>query len=62
MLTSALAENFLRKLHKQKYINYVEATEIVETKEDLVSTFIEDGWPRGADIIILAGFRSQDNG
>ncbi|KAI7882186.1 P-loop containing nucleoside triphosphate hydrolase protein [Lichtheimia hyalospora FSU 10163] len=35
VLTSALAENFLRKLHKQKYINYIEATDIVETKEDL---------------------------
>ncbi|KAI9319173.1 45.2 kDa GTP-binding protein [Dichotomocladium elegans] len=35
VLTSALAENFLQKMHKQKYIKYVEATDIVETKEDL---------------------------
>lgn len=37
VLTSALAENFLRKMHKQRYINYVEGTDIVETKEDLAS-------------------------
>ncbi|RUS18112.1 P-loop containing nucleoside triphosphate hydrolase protein [Endogone sp. FLAS-F59071] len=34
--TSALSENFLRKMHKQRYINYVEGTDIIETKEDLV--------------------------
>ncbi|KAI8143343.1 P-loop containing nucleoside triphosphate hydrolase protein [Fennellomyces sp. T-0311] len=35
VLTSALAENFLRKIRKQNYITYVEGTDIVETKEDL---------------------------
>ncbi|KAI9484696.1 45.2 kDa GTP-binding protein [Zychaea mexicana] len=35
VLTSALAENFLRKIRKQNYIKYIDATDIVETKEDL---------------------------
>ncbi|KAG0270603.1 hypothetical protein DFQ27_002594 [Actinomortierella ambigua] len=35
VLTSALAETFLRKLSKQKFIKYDEGTDIVETKEDL---------------------------
>ncbi|KAF9926665.1 hypothetical protein BGZ65_007194, partial [Modicella reniformis] len=35
VLTSALAETFLRKLHKQKYIVYEEGTDSVQTKEDL---------------------------
>ncbi|KAG0225605.1 hypothetical protein BGW42_004213 [Actinomortierella wolfii] len=35
VLTSALAETFLRKLAKQNFIKYEEGTDIVETKEDL---------------------------
>ncbi|KAF8985082.1 hypothetical protein BGZ46_006044 [Entomortierella lignicola] len=35
VLSSALAETFLRKLHKQKFIIYEEGTDIVQTKEDL---------------------------
>ena len=36
-MTSALAENFLRKIRKQNYIKYIDGTDIVETKEDLVN-------------------------
>ncbi|CAO3565819.1 unnamed protein product [Mortierella alpina] len=35
VLSSALAETFLRKLHKQKFIVYEEGTDNVQTKEDL---------------------------
>ncbi|GJJ74859.1 ribosome-binding ATPase [Entomortierella parvispora] len=35
VLSSALAETFLRKLAKQKFINYEEGTDNVQTKEDL---------------------------
>ncbi|CAO3683222.1 unnamed protein product [Umbelopsis vinacea] len=35
VLTSALAEAFLREMHKKRYINYQEGTDIVDTKEDL---------------------------
>ncbi|RUP16104.1 hypothetical protein BC936DRAFT_139547 [Jimgerdemannia flammicorona] len=35
VLTSALAENFLKKMQKQGYIKYIEGTDIVETKEEL---------------------------
>ncbi|KAJ3315287.1 hypothetical protein HDV04_003680 [Boothiomyces sp. JEL0838] len=35
VLISALAENFLRKLHKQKFINYYEGTDAFETAEDV---------------------------
>ncbi|KAG0244262.1 45.2 kDa GTP-binding protein [Mortierella sp. GBAus27b] len=35
ILTSALAETFLRKMHKQKFILYDEGTDSVQTKEDL---------------------------
>lgn len=37
VLSSALAETFLRKLHKQKFIHYEEGTDNVQTKDDLVS-------------------------
>lgn len=37
VLTSALAEAFLRDMHKKGYLNYQEGTDIVETKDDLVS-------------------------
>lgn len=45
VLTSALAENFLRKIAKQGFIHYVEGTDMVDTKEDLVSG---TGWMMGA--------------
>ncbi|KAF9540035.1 hypothetical protein EC957_004702 [Mortierella hygrophila] len=35
VLSSALAETFLRKLHKQKFIHYEEGTDNVQTKEDM---------------------------
>ncbi|KAF9140850.1 hypothetical protein BGX30_005878 [Mortierella sp. GBA39] len=35
VLSSALAETFLRKLHKQKFIQYEEGTDNVQTKEDM---------------------------
>ncbi|KAJ2961995.1 hypothetical protein NQZ79_g2754 [Umbelopsis isabellina] len=35
VLTSALAEAFLREMHKKRYINYKEGTDIVDTKDDL---------------------------
>lgn len=35
VLISALAESFLRKLNKQKFIQYQEGTEFFETKETL---------------------------
>ncbi|KAH8556625.1 P-loop containing nucleoside triphosphate hydrolase protein [Umbelopsis sp. PMI_123] len=35
VLTSALAEAFLRDMHKKRYINYQEGTDIVDTKDDL---------------------------
>ncbi|TPX32407.1 hypothetical protein SmJEL517_g04448 [Synchytrium microbalum] len=34
VLTSALAENFLRRLHKQRFINYVEGADHFELSED----------------------------
>ncbi|KAH6559953.1 hypothetical protein BASA50_006666 [Batrachochytrium salamandrivorans] len=36
VLTSALAETFLRKLHKQKFIRYRDGTDYFETAEDQV--------------------------
>jgi hypothetical protein len=38
ILTSALAECFLRKMHKAKYIRYEEGTDRYETRDDLVGT------------------------
>ncbi|KAI9289290.1 P-loop containing nucleoside triphosphate hydrolase protein [Umbelopsis sp. AD052] len=35
VLTSALAEAFLRDMHKKRYLNYQEGTDIVDTKDDL---------------------------
>jgi len=35
VLTSAITEVFLRRLAKQNYINYVEGTDVLETKDDL---------------------------
>eukprot|EP00842_Homolaphlyctis_polyrhiza_P003482 jgi/Hompol1/4134/HPOL_006937-RA len=34
VLTSALAETFLRKLHKQRFINYHEGTDFIEIADD----------------------------
>ncbi|KAL1926183.1 hypothetical protein VTP01DRAFT_6048 [Rhizomucor pusillus] len=42
VLTSALAENFLRKIQKQGFINYVEGTDIVETKDDLPDSNLKE--------------------
>ncbi|KAJ3091612.1 hypothetical protein HK102_014098 [Quaeritorhiza haematococci] len=42
VLTSALAENFLRKLQKQRYINYEEGTDRFELAEDQVDPSLED--------------------
>ena len=46
MLTSSIAEVFLRKLKKQGFIRYVEGSDVVETREDLV----EDGDPEGGGL------------
>ena len=46
MLTSAIAEVFLRKLAKQKFIRYQEGSEFVDTREDLVA----DGDPEGGGL------------
>jgi hypothetical protein len=37
VLTSALAECFLRKMHKAGYIRYQAGSEVYETSEELVS-------------------------
>ena len=36
VLTSAISEVFLRRLAKQGYIRYVEGSDFVETREDLI--------------------------
>lgn len=46
VLTSAIAEVFLRKLAKQKYIRYHEGSEFVDTREDLIA----DGDPDGGGL------------
>ena len=46
VLTSAISEVFLRKLVEQGYVKYVEGTEIVDTREDL----IEMGDPEGGGL------------
>lgn len=46
VLCSAISEVFLRRLAKQGYVKYVEGSEIVETREDL----IEDGDPDGGGL------------
>ncbi|KAJ1555122.1 hypothetical protein HK096_008747 [Nowakowskiella sp. JEL0078] len=42
VLGSALAEVFLRKLHKQKYIHYYEGTDRFDTAEDQVNPTVEE--------------------
>lgn len=46
VLCSAISEVFLRRLAKQKYIKYVEGSEFVDTREDL----IEMGDPEGGGL------------
>lgn len=46
VLTSAISEVFLRRLAKQRYINYVEGSDIVDAREDL----IEAGDPEGGGL------------
>jgi len=46
VLTSAISEVFLRKLAKQGYVKYVEGSEYVDTREDL----IEQGDPDGGGL------------
>lgn len=46
VLCSAISEVFLRKMAKQGYIRYVEGSEFVDTKEDL----IEQGDPTGGGL------------
>lgn len=43
VLTSAASEVFLRKLTKQGFIRYVEGSDIVETREDLIEAGDPDG-------------------
>ncbi len=51
VLCSAISEIFLRKMAKQGYIRYVEGSELVDTREDLVA----DGDPDGG------GLREMDD-
>lgn len=46
VLTSAISEIFLRRLHKQSYIRYTEGSDIVDTREDLIA----DGDPDGGGL------------
>ncbi|KAJ5901852.1 GTP-binding protein [Penicillium taxi] len=46
VLCSAISEVFLRRLAKQGYVKYVEGSEFVDTREDL----IEMGDPNGGDL------------
>ncbi len=46
VLTSAISEVFLRRLAKQNYVNYVEGSDVVDTRDDL----IEMGDPEGGGL------------
>ncbi|EPQ67314.1 Bgt-3037 [Blumeria graminis f. sp. tritici] len=46
VLCSAISEIFLRKLTKQGYVQYIEGSEIVSTREDLIA----DGDPTGGGL------------
>lgn len=46
VLCSAISEIFLRKLAKQGYIRYIEGSDIVDTREDLIA----DGDPDGGGL------------
>ena len=43
ILCSAISEVFLRKLAKQEYVRYVEGSEFVDTREDLIEMGEKDG-------------------
>lgn len=43
VLCSAISEVFLRKLAKQDYIKYVEGSEFIDTREDLIDMGDPDG-------------------
>ncbi|KAE8554335.1 hypothetical protein TMatcc_006147 [Talaromyces marneffei ATCC 18224] len=43
VLCSAISEVFLRRLAKQKYVKYVEGSEFVDTREDLIEMGDPDG-------------------
>lgn len=43
VLCSAISEVFLRKLGKQGYVRYVEGSEVVDTREDLIEQGDADG-------------------
>ena len=46
VLTSAISEVFLRRLVKQGFIKYIEGSEFIDTREDL----IEQGDPDGGGL------------
>lgn len=46
VLCSAISEVFLRRLAKQNYVKYVEGSEFVDTREDM----IEMGDPEGGGL------------
>lgn len=43
VLCSAISEVFLRRLAKQEYVKYVEGSEFVDTREDLIEMGDPDG-------------------
>lgn len=43
VLCSAISEVFLRRLAKQNYIKYVEGSEFLDTREDLIEMGDPDG-------------------
>jgi len=43
VLCSAISEVFLRRLAKQNYIKYVEGSEFLDTREDLIDMGEPDG-------------------
>ena len=43
VLCSAISEVFLRRLAKQRYINYVEGAEFLDTREDMIEQGDQDG-------------------
>jgi len=43
VLCSAISEVFLRRLAKQEYVKYIEGSEFVDTREDLIEMGEPDG-------------------
>lgn len=43
VLCSAISEVFLRRLAKQQYVKYIEGSEFVDTREDLIEMGDPDG-------------------